>query len=202
MGRAPVAVESRPPFSEIILDSMDTLSTSEAVLDWMDTLPAGRKDSPAPVETHLPLHRLRAVRSNERISRRSLARKLNISAAEVLQQEHPDSDMTLSTLYRWQSALGVPVAELLVEQDEAFSQPVLKRSRMLRLMKTARSIQEVATQSRVRRITQNLIDQLLEIMPELHDVGPWPLVGQRRTLSELGRAAERFFSTAAWPERE
>jgi hypothetical protein len=110
--------------------------------------------------------------------------------------------MTLSTLYQWQRALGVPVAELLVEQDEGFSQPVLKRSRMLRLMKTAQSIQEVATQSRVRRLTQNLIEQLLEIMPELNDVGPWPLVGQRRTLSDLGRAAERYFAPPALRERE
>ena len=34
-----------------------------------------------------------------------------------------------------------------------------------------------------------LIDQILEIMPELQDVTPWHTVGQRRTLDELGRAA-------------
>ena len=97
----------------------------------------------------------------------------------------------------------MPVADLLVEQDDVeLSQPILKRSRMLRLMKTAQSIQEMATQPRVRRMTQNIIEQLIEIMPELQDVGPWPLVGQRRSLSELGRAVERFLPMSAFSEGE
>jgi transcriptional regulator with XRE-family HTH domain len=178
------------------------VTATETVLDATDTLPPDREQPPPPVEKRCPLHRLRTVRNNERVSLRGLARKLNTSVAEVLQQEEPGSDLTLSTLYQWQRALGVPVAELLVEQDEAFSQPVLKRSRMLRLMKTAKSIQELATQPRVRRMTQNLIDQLLEIMPELQDAGPWPLVGRRRSLSELGRAVDRFLPMSALLERE
>ena len=34
-----------------------------------------------------------------------------------------------------------------------------------------------------------LIEQILEIMPELEDVAPWHTIGQRRTLNELGRTA-------------
>jgi len=34
-----------------------------------------------------------------------------------------------------------------------------------------------------------LIDQILEIMPELADVTPWNTVGQRRTLNDFGRTA-------------
>jgi hypothetical protein len=44
------------------------------------------------------------------------------------------------------------LTELLVEQDEDLSQPILKRSRMVRLIKTSQSIQEPATQPRVRRM--------------------------------------------------
>ncbi len=43
-------------------------------------------------------------------------------------------------------------------------------------------------------MAQTLIDQLLEIMPELAGVGPWHAVGQRRRLDELGMAAERRLS--------
>jgi hypothetical protein len=36
-----------------------------------------------------------------------------------------------------------------------------------------------------------LIEQLIEIMPELADVSPWHSVGQRRGLDEFGRVFER-----------
>jgi hypothetical protein len=36
-----------------------------------------------------------------------------------------------------------------------------------------------------------LIDQLIEIMPELKEVGPWHSVGQRRTLDDFGRVVEQ-----------
>jgi hypothetical protein len=39
-----------------------------------------------------------------------------------------------------------------------------------------------------------LIEQILEIMPELTDVGPWHSVGQRRPLDDLGRAARMAVS--------
>jgi hypothetical protein len=39
-----------------------------------------------------------------------------------------------------------------------------------------------------------LIDQILELMPELADVAPWHTVGQRRTLDDLGRTARCMIS--------
>ncbi len=189
MGRTPAAAKN-------------VLSPMETAMGTMKAPPVDSENGLAPVETRHPLHRLRAVRQTEGISRQSLARKLKTSVAALTQQEDPSSDMTLSTLYQWQRALGVPVAELLVEPDGDLSLPLLTRSRMLRLMKSAQSIQELTTQSRVRRMTQNLIDQLIEIMPEVQDVGPWPLVGQRRSLSELGRAVERYLPMSALLEDE
>jgi hypothetical protein len=46
----------------------------------------------------------------------------------------------------------------------------------------------------MERLAQTLVEQLVEMMPELEQVNPWHAVGQRRSLDELGRAAERQFS--------
>jgi hypothetical protein len=37
-------------------------------------------------------------------------------------------------------------------------------------------------------MVEMLVEQILEIMPELSDVTPWHTVGQRRTLDDLGRS--------------
>ena len=37
-----------------------------------------------------------------------------------------------------------------------------------------------------------LVEQILEIMPELEDVTPWHTVGQRRTLDDVGRTARHI----------
>ena len=65
---------------------------------------------------------------------------------------------------------------------------------MLRLMKTAISIVEQADQLQIRHLGQNLVDQILEIMPELAGVEAWPSVGQRCCVKELGQAARRYLS--------
>ena len=138
-----------------------------------------------------PLHRLAQIRRREGISRRTVARRLNTDVAGVRGQEKEDADMLLSTLYRWQEALGVPVTELLVDSNDPLSTPVLKRAQMVRLMKTARTILQRTHQLSIQRMAQMLIEQLLEIMPELQCVTPWHAVGQRRTRTELGQAARR-----------
>jgi hypothetical protein len=61
-------------------------------------------------------------------------------------------------------------------------------------MKSALAIKENAKQESIRRMVETLIDQLLEIMPELSGVGPWHAVGKRRRLDELGVAADRRIS--------
>jgi hypothetical protein len=107
----------------------------------------------------------------------------------VRRQEQADCDLRLSDLQRWQEVLEVPVAELLVEGDGQLSGPVLERSRMVKLMKTAAAIRERSAGTAVCRMVEMLVEQILEIMPELADVTPWHTVGQRRTLDDLGRTA-------------
>ncbi len=89
-----------------------------------------------------PLHRLAEVRRLQGITRRTVARRLNVDIATIKLQEQPTTDLPLSTLYAWQRVLESPLAELLVETDEPLSPPVMQRARMVRLMKTAAAILE------------------------------------------------------------
>lgn len=133
------------------------------------------------------LHRIAEVRQRQGVTLRNVARRLGMSLPLVRRQEQPDCDLRISDLHRWQEVLEVPVAELLVEADGQLSGPVLERSRMVKLMKTAAAIRERTEGQPVGRMVTMLIEQILEIMPELSDVTPWHTVGQRRTLDDIGR---------------
>ena len=150
--------------------------------------------APPTPDGHQPLHRLAVVRRQQRVSRRAVAKKLNVDVNTVKLLEDETSDMLLSTLYEWQNVLDVPVSELLVEPERPLSAPVMKRAQLVRLMKTVLAILERCQQASVRRMAQTMVEQLIEIMPELEGVSPWHAVGQRRTLNELGQAAERCIS--------
>jgi len=154
-----------------------------------------------PAIAAVPLHRLHTVRCREGVSQRTIARRLHLPAAEVQRQEEETTDIPLSTLYQWQEVLEVPLAELLQEPEDSLSMPIEKRSRMVRAMKTAKSILEQARQKSVRRMAENLVEQLIEVMPELREVGPWHLVGQRRRADEFGRTAEQIISDDVFVDR-
>jgi len=68
---------------------------------------------------------------------------------------------------------------------------VMERAQLLRLMKTAMSILENSRSPGVRRMAQVLVEQLIDMMPELESVTGWHTVGQRRRLDEYGRVVER-----------
>jgi transcriptional regulator with XRE-family HTH domain len=144
--------------------------------------------SASPPTQNRPLHRLREVRRREGITHTKVARSLGISVSQVQDQEQPLSDIRLSDLYRWQQVLATPASELLHEPDGELSPPVQLRARLVRIMKTVRSIQEAAQQSPVRRLAGVLEKQLVELMPELKDTVSWPAVGHRRKQEELGQA--------------
>jgi len=146
---------------------------------------------PVPSEVR-PLHRIADVRRRQGISVRSAARRMHTSIDQVRRQEDPASDLLLSELLRWQKALDVPIADLLVESEAPLSEPVLTRARLLRIMKTVRAIKETAGSAAIQRFATMLEQQLVELMPELKDVAAWHSIGQRRSPNELGRTAERI----------
>ena len=141
-----------------------------------------------------PLHRISEVRRQQGVSLRSAARRLGTEVSRLKVQERDTTDLHLSDLYQWQEVLDVPVQDLLVEQVAPLSRPVMERAKMVRLMKTALALLEQSQSTGVRRMAQTLVDQLVEMMPELAEVSPWHTVGQRRSLEEYGRAFDRRLS--------
>ena len=138
-----------------------------------------------------PLHRVAEVRRQQGVSLRTAARHMNQDIGTVRQQEKPTSDLRLSELAAWQKVLDVPLIDLLVDSEAPLSRPVMERARLVRLMKTAAAIQEKGDSIELKRLAHTLIQQLIEIMPELAEVSAWHSVGQRRSLDEVGRVAER-----------
>jgi len=170
--------------------------------------PAGRggtvpHDDLPPPRDPSRLHRIGEVRREQGVSLRSAARHLGTDVRSVREQEEADSDLQLSEVYAWQRVLDVPLEDLLVEPSAPLSRPIQDRARMVRLMKTAVTMLEKSTSPAMQRMAENLVEQLIELMPELSDVGSWHSVGQRRSLDELGRVAERrisedVFHTNTW----
>jgi transcriptional regulator with XRE-family HTH domain len=162
-----------------------------SIAEWtVDAATVGASVPPPPLDSDSrPLHRIAEIRRQQGVSLRTVARRMNTTVQRVRHQEQAETDLSLAELYRWQQALEVPVSDLLVDLDAPLSAPVLQRSRLLKLMKTALAIKEAAEDESIGRMAQTLADQLIEIMPELRDVNPWHTVGQRRTLDELGRIA-------------
>ena len=156
------------------------------------------EQSPVVVPIHLecapPLHRLGEARLQEDISLDSVARHLGITVQDVRRQECRTTDLPLSVLHKWAKVLGLPVSELVKEPDGSLSTPLLNRARLVRVMKTAMAILERAGNPQTKRFAQTMVDQLIEIMPELRGVGAWHAGGKRRRLDELGVTAERVFS--------
>lgn len=136
------------------------------------------------------LHNLAAARRRQGLSLRCVAQRLGRTVGEVRLQEDEQADILLSDLYRWQAALEVPVDELLQEPKDALSPRVKMRAQLLKVMKTAMAMRRQSRSEAERRLSRLLIDQLLEIMPELKEVSAWPAVGHRRRADEVGRIGE------------
>ena len=168
----------------------------------MDSLLNIEEQTPALVPIHLerapPLHRLGEARRQEDLTRRTVARHLGITAEEVERQECTTTDLPLSVLHKWAKALGLPVAELVEEPDTLLSTPLFNRAHMVRVMKTAMAILERTGNPQTKRLAQTMVDQLMEIMPELRGISVSPAVGKRRSRDELGIVAQRCLSNAVF----
>lgn len=147
-------------------------------------LPAGKQ---APQQ----LHRIQEVRCRQGMSLRSAARQLGSDVRSIRAQEQPTCDLRLSDLHRWQAVLDVPIEELLVDTTAPLSRGVAERAKLVRIMKSALTIQESATSPALRRMADNLVEQLVDLMPELKEVSAWHSVGIRRSLDDLGRIAQQ-----------
>ena len=126
-----------------------------------------------------PLHRVRAVRMQQGMSRRAAARRLGVEPKQLDAIEDPANDLTLTAVYKWQKMLQVPLEDLLVESDAPLSRPVMERAQMLKLMKTAVTIRNRAKNRSIRHLAEMLVEQIVAIMPDLADIGPWSAPPER-----------------------
>jgi transcriptional regulator with XRE-family HTH domain len=153
--------------------------------------PADNSSSELPVGSRTRgLQKLSAARRRQGLSLRCVAQRLGRTVSEVRAQEEEQADILVSELYRWQAALDVPIEELLAEPEDTLSPRVMMRAQLLKVMKTAMAIRRQARSEAERRLGRLLIEQLLEIMPELKEVSGWPAVGHRRRADEVGRIGE------------
>lgn len=131
------------------------------------------------------LHRIPEVWRQQNLSTRVLVKRLAITPQELERQQSRCCDLLLSQLYKWQAALDVPVVELLIAPGQSLSPAIERRARLVKLMKSARSLQQLADFEPLRSLAEQLADELIEIMPELVGVDSWPVVGKRRTLDDV-----------------
>lgn len=150
---------------------------------------------PSAAKVRRKLHRIAEIRRSQNLSLADLARRLGISVAEARTQEQPESELTLSELYRWQEALNVPMIEILVESEDYPDNPIRRRSQLVKVMKTVRTILDRSKEESVTILARTLSEQLIEIMPELVHVTSWPSVGQSREAKDYGQAAYRRFES-------
>lgn len=140
---------------------------------------------------HNIMHRIREVRENEGITIGAMARRMKRTVSELKRQECEDADLRLSEIYRWQSALKVPLMELLAEPGYGVSAEIRHRAGLTRVAKTARSLLRSSRTPATQRLAESLVEQLVEIMPELEEQGAWPDRGVPKAATELGRVAEQ-----------
>jgi transcriptional regulator with XRE-family HTH domain len=170
------------------------MNCSQTLEPWLNIEEQNSAVVPIHLECAPPLHRLGEARRQEDISRDNVARHLGITVQDVRRQECRTTDLPLSVLHKWAKVLGLPVSELVEEPDGSLSTPLVNRARLVRVMKTAMAILEQAGNPQTKRFAQTMVDQLIEIMPELRGVSAWHAVGKPRRLDELGIAAERSLS--------
>ena len=135
-------------------------------------------------------HQIRTVRLNQGVSLRTLSRRSGISLGKLKTMEDERKDIPLSELYEWCVLLDVPLSELLLEPSGSLSSPIRERACLVRIMKTAKSLLERCRDMASQALAQTLLVQLAEIMPELKEVNAWNDVGIRRSVDDLGRAAD------------
>lgn len=185
---APVSTPQRSLGVDQLDQSVDSLPLSACQYDVLESEVGDDQQST------VKLHRIRTVRMQQEVSMRTAARRSGVDVRTLRRQEQENTDLSLSDLHRWQEALDVPIAELVEEPGAHLSKSVMERAKMVRLMKTATSIQEKAQTDSLSRLAQVMVDQLVDMMPELEGVSAWHEFGQRRSLDEYGRAAERSLS--------
>ena len=141
----------------------------------------------------MQLHRIPEAMHANSISRRALATRLGITAGQV--DELIASDLTLSQLYAIRDALQLPLVELLALPFAPYESPIGERSSLVLVMKGVKALTDLDPTPRQQVAIDNVIEELVRLMPELARVAAYQSVGQRRCTDELSLREERQIDT-------
>jgi hypothetical protein len=119
------------------------------------------------------MHRIRDVRLGKRVDIGTLAEQMGTDVPSLQVQEQELTDLWVSDLLRWREALDVPLSELVVDEGAPLGRPPLERPQLVRLVETAVAIHSQTPVIDIRRMARMLVDQLVEMMPELSSLSPW-----------------------------
>ena len=139
----------------ISMEDCDSMAEQQGVPDFAAAETINRamgpaRESPGPAGRR-PLQRLAQARKQQGMSLRTMARRLRVDVATVVEQEQETADLPLTTIYAWQKILDVPLGDLIEDSDGArLSASVLERARLVKLMKTAAAILENAHSKSLR----------------------------------------------------
>ncbi len=181
--------------SDKVINAADTQSVdAEAVAKAELSTDDDQEDARRPLPANL--QRVAEARKQQGLSLRTIARRTGLDVRTLRQHELPETDMKLSELRAWQLALEVPLVDLLEDDQQPLSSPVKDRATLVKIMKTVVAIKEMGGGPRLQRLADMLFDQLVELMPELREVGGWPQHGSRRPTS-TSRIIEQQVNTRA-----
>lgn len=181
------SVSSVPQALPLLARSGD-IQQRETNQDFVTKPDAGLISPGADASEPARYHRIAEVRNQQGLSLRTISRRTGLEVKELRRQEQPGCNLTLRQLRIWQKALEVPLVDLLEDESDVLSRPVKERAQMVRIMKTVVSLGEVCQGNvRLSRLTTMLREQLLQLMPELADIGGWPQCGSRRGADVMGR---------------
>ena len=144
-------------------------------------LSAGAGQQGDAVKVPAALQRVAEARMQQGFSLRTIARRTGIELRALRKHEDPTTDMKLSELRAWQLALELPLVDLLEDDLQPLSSPVKDRANLVKIMKTVVALKEAGGPPRVQRLADMLFEQMVELMPELKEVGGWPQHGSRRS---------------------
>ena len=163
-------------------------STSAAAVSSQVSLKPSGREWASQTSGVKNFHRIAEVRAQQGLSLRTISRRTGLDVKDLRRQEQPTCNLTLSQLLVWQKALEVPLVDLLEDDSDVLSRPVKERAQMVRIMKTVVSLGEVCQANvRLSRLTTMLREQVLQLMPELEEIGGWPQCGSRRGPDVMGR---------------
>ena len=86
--------------------------------------------------------------------------------------------------------------ELLEEPSDSLAPALRTRACLLRIAKTAYSLVKESRTNATRRLAQNLVDQLVALMPELREQRAWHDRGTLRSSHDVGRIAEQVIDSS------